>query len=309
MLIGAAALPLAAQEPKPGGKEIDVTLTIDGIEPGQRPQIQFPQPETVSLTTPDGVRLSATFYGGVLGKKTPALILIHDLGGSSADLAEMAAWLQTNYGYASIVPDLRGHGNSPLEDQGDFDPEKISSAQFAAMGNDIEACKIYLRDQQNNAGLLNIDMLTLVGVGKVNVLAVEWSFRDWSFPPLAGKKQGQDVKNLVMISPVQSHKGSRMASLKAPLFSGKEFAKPLNVLIEVGSDDKKLLREAETIETTLKRSRKKEDDPGVYLAAGYSVNGAALAKDADVRKDIAELVFVKLYQRVGEFPWEQRGIK
>ncbi len=300
--------PLRAQDPKAQDKAPDVELTVTGIDPAVRAQLKFPEPAVIKLTTSDGLSLSATFYGGMLGKRTPALILLHDLGGSSKDLTDLAAWLQTTYGYASIVPDLRGHGESKVADD-DFDPAKMSSTQFASIGYDVEACKVYLRDQQNNEGNLNIDMLTVLAVGKMNIVAVEWAFHDWSFPPLAGKKQGQDVKSLVMISPEQSYKSVKMSALKEPLFSGKNFATPLTVLIETGPNDKSLMRKAKSIESSLNRGRKNETEKSVFLAAGAEENGAALTKAPDPQKNIAEFVFYMSYKKAESYPWQVRGQK
>ena len=307
-LVGPRIHLVVAQEPATSEKQLNVIVTQTGIDPAQRSQIEFPDPESVTITTPDGISIAATFYGGVLGKKTPVLILLHDLAGDSTDLNTLARWLQQNYGYASIVPDLRGHGQSVLADKPDLKPDKFTAAQFVSIAADIEGCKRFLRDQKNNEGLLNIDMLTLVAVGKSNILAVEWSLADWSFPTLNGKKQGQDVKQLVMISPETSYKGSRMTALKEPLFSGKNFESPLHVWLNCHGDDPEQERDVDSIESSLMKGRKNTQNAGVYRAT-YDASGAAIANIDSFRSGLGEFVYFKLYSDAGKFPWVVRGIK
>jgi pimeloyl-ACP methyl ester carboxylesterase len=272
LLFAACANAPAQDPPKEVEKVIDVIVTKDGIDAAQIEQLTFPEPEGVSITTPDGFTLSATFYGGILGKKTPVLILLHDLGGSAGELNELARWLQTNFGFASIVPDLRGHGNSPLPNAPELEPDKFSGAQLT------------------------------------NILAAEWSLVDWSFPRLAGKKQGQDVKQLVMISPVDSYKGVRMTAIKEPLFTGREFETPLNVWLVYASTDKQQKKDVEMIQDHLVKGRKDEGSTGVYVAA-YDASGAAIANLEAFRAGLGEFVYYKLYKDHTKYPWEVRGIK
>ena len=75
------------------------------------------------------------------------------------------------------------------------------------MVNDIEACKRFLL-RENNEGELNIELLTVVAAGEMGaVIGLNWVAMDWSWPILPGRKQGQDVKALVLLSPGQSFKG------------------------------------------------------------------------------------------------------
>ena len=72
-----------------------------------------PKPRSVELTTKDGVRLNAIYYEGTEGETTVPVIVLHDWkqkedGKTYETLAE---YLQSK-GYAVILPDLRGHGDS-----------------------------------------------------------------------------------------------------------------------------------------------------------------------------------------------------
>ncbi len=86
-------------------------------------------------------------------------LLIHDWGGSRADLLPFAEYLQKS-GYAVIVPDLRGHGESTARAGGTakLDSAKFRKSDMAGVLLDIERCKKYLV-QRNNDGELNIDLL------------------------------------------------------------------------------------------------------------------------------------------------------
>ena len=74
---------------------------------------------------------------------------------------------------------------------------------------DMEAVRKFLVDK-NDAGELNLNKLCLVGSGMGASVAANWAVQDWSAPPLAVGKQGQDVKALVLISPRWSFNGLSM---------------------------------------------------------------------------------------------------
>jgi pimeloyl-ACP methyl ester carboxylesterase len=255
----------------------------------------------------------------VLGKRTPPVIVVHDVGGSETDVEEFAGYLQRTFGYAVITPDLRGHGGSKKSGGIEIDGERLSAAEFAALTLDIEACKKYLIDR-NDAGDLNIDMLSAVAVGKSCIPAVNWALADWNFPVLSGRRQGQDIKAISLVSPVQAFKGSRMtAALKAPLFSGKDFDNFLQVLVAAGSNDGEMLKEAETIIHIVERDRpqgksadgKDEGPDGVFPITDYRQNGADLLRSdaGDLPLMIGQLIYFEVYSKGDQFPWMERGKK
>ncbi len=290
-----------------------IKLTANGLDEASRKEIKFSEPIKIKLIAKDNFEFFATYYPGIHGKKTPALILLHDVLGSSEDLSELAAFLQLRYGYAVLTPDLRGHGDSTKTGDVEIDPEKITRAEFESFLLDIEACKKHLI-ARNDEGELNVDLLTVVAVGKSCIPTVNWSLRDWSFPALAGLRQGQDVKAIVLISPEQLFKGVRMTnSLRDGLFTGKDVAEPLRVLLAVGNGDSELLKETEAIREIVERNRKttKEIIDGLWVLADYPTNGAALTKaeSGDLQLLIGQLVFLEIFQKADLFPWQVRGKK
>ena len=91
--------------------------------------------------------------------------------------------------------------------QADLDAAKISKEDYIAMAAfDMEAVRRFLVDK-NDAGELNLNKLSLVGSGMGATVAANWAVQDWSAPPLAVGKQGQDVKALVLVSPQWKYRG------------------------------------------------------------------------------------------------------
>jgi pimeloyl-ACP methyl ester carboxylesterase len=91
-----------------------------------------------------------------------------------------------------------------------LDAAKLSRNDILAMSAyDMEAVRKMLVDK-NDAGEVNLNKLSLVGVGLGATVAVNWAAQDWSAPPLLVGKQGQDVKALVLVSPRWKFRGVMM---------------------------------------------------------------------------------------------------
>ncbi len=165
------------------------------------------------------------------GKSTVPFILVHDWERSRADLLAMGYFLQSQ-GHAVIIPDLRGHGQS-VSVAGTtlrLDHAKFKKFEKASSVGDIDQCKRFLQEK-NNEGIVNIDLLNIVAVGDSSHLAIAWAIADWSWEPVAGIKQGKDVKSLILFSPTSKFAGSSLKKLiKEPLISGRGTA-PLPMLV------------------------------------------------------------------------------
>lgn len=282
---------------------------------------EIPPPETVMLVSKDRVEVRATYFPGMHQKESPCAILVHDWGRSRADLLPMAQYLQKEKGCAVIVPDLRGHGES-VSVQGLTEPlnyEDFKRAEIETMWLDIDACRKFLQDQ-NDEGLLNLDMLTVVAVGKIAPIAVFWCADDWRWPPIGGVKQGQNVKGLVLISPERRLKGVSMSQLiKHPLFSGG-IPEPLAVLIYWGRNHTTANREAEAIYKAMSRGRPKVDekvtgDESLRQKSLFRVSfRSSLAGQefldryaSDIYSGIAKFIEIKIIERKDEFRWQKRN--
>ena len=174
------------------------------------PPVKLPAPVQVDLDTgtagdPMPMALGATYYASPFEEGAIPVILLHMYKGSSADYSALALLLQKEHGCAVLVPDLRGHGGSTKFQSGQ-PLSTLQAAQKTQLENmfqyDAEACRIFLQSKKN----VNIEKLCVVGAEMGAVVAMNYAARDWSWPPLGGKKQGQYVKALVLISPDMTFK-------------------------------------------------------------------------------------------------------
>lgn len=229
-------------------------------------------PENVTVVTRDGVQLHLTYYpssrrkGTDEAKEITPVLLLHDHKENRSTLTSLAQRLlavgegkRQGPAFAVVIADLRAHGESTLQQLPTgatvtLDPVKLNKNVLAGMATyDMEAIRSFLVGK-NDAGELNLNKLCIVGAGMGANVAANWSVQDWSAPPLAIGKQGQDVKALVLISPQWSYNG---LTFQAPM----KFA-PLkrNVawLLMYGDQDKKTKDEVERIEKQLEKFHPKQ---------------------------------------------------
>jgi len=211
------------------------------------------------LTTRDGVRLGITYFASDQGQEAVPVVLMHDHKESRAALNGLAAALQNprdpdTPSMAVVTLDFRGHGESttvvgPGRQVHKIDAVKLRTADYLAMVRfDMEAVRKFLVEK-NDAGELNLNKLCLVGVGMGANVAVYWAAKDWSAPPLAVGKQGQDVKGLVLVSPKWNDRGLKLIE---PMRNPDVRAR-ISTLIAFGAEDRKALRDAKNIYKILER--------------------------------------------------------
>ena len=271
---------------------------------------ELPEVEVLSLKTKDGVNLSASYFASNEGKKAPPIILVHDWEGSSKDfLAEkgLAKYLQSQ-GYAVIVPDLRGHGKSlELDARNDtIDLKKFRNADFLRMTMDIEACKKHLM-KENNQGKLNIELLSVLAIGKSTLIATTWAVTDWSFPPLRGIKQGQDVKALILVSPVSRFKGLSLRQIiKAPVLAGQN-DRALPIFLIAGVKDATAKRDTKQVQSQLERSRgSKLSESSLVVTIGSNNHGAEFANFDQAQKKINQFIELMILAKAEDLRWQNR---
>ncbi|MBT6460052.1 MAG: alpha/beta fold hydrolase [Planctomycetaceae bacterium] len=218
------------------------------------PASQPPSIERVrELETSDGVRLEMAYYPPK-GKAIATVILVHDLNGSEKTVRRLAAGLQ-EAGCAVAVPDLRGHGNSKSEDY-DISKKKLLVNQIrmipasgggrirshARIKGDLETVRNWLK-QKESEGDIDLDQLCVIGSGLGGTLAAMWAVADWHWLPNTQGPQGQQVKAVILISPVWADQGVSMTNaLGARIRDGRGDIKPLleglPVLIIAGTNDR-----------------------------------------------------------------------
>jgi len=275
---------------------------------------KIPEPEDITLKTKDGVMLRCTWYAGTEGKQSVPVICVHGYEGQRGEFDELATYLQ-NKGHAVICPDLRGHGGSTTQELGEEDREldlkRFRTDDFGDMIRyDMEAVKSFLM-KENNKAELNVEMLCVVGSEMGALVAMNWAGLDWSWPQLAGMKQGQDVKALVLISPPASFKG---LSTRKPL-SHRVVRGELSILIAAGSRDSRTYADSKRLHTALSRFHPPvPDDPNEALkkqdlflvSPDTNLQGTKLLKGVGLEKQISGFIELRLINREGEFAWTER---
>lgn len=271
-----------------------------------------PAPEEISLPTRDGVELGATFFPGTKGKETVPVILVPGFKGSQNDYQRLAANLQKQ-GHAVLAVDLRGHGASKKlkASEKPLEPDTMSADQYYRMvDTDMERFKKFLMEK-HNAGELNIELLCVVGADMGAIVALEWARIDWSWPVLATGKQGQDVRALVLISPVFAAKHLKLGQV----LSFRPVMENLSILILVGEQDAKGLREAKRLNNSFKKyhpdvpqDQQLERKNLFFYPLKTSLSGSKLiaAKGLNTDKLIEEFIKYRLVNKAKDYPWKQR---
>ena len=274
----------------------------------------------ILLETKDGVELQADWLAGEGTKETLPVILVHDWDSDRAALRPLAEYLQKNHGHSVIVPDLRGHGES-LNVKGsekELDRKRFKKNQIGSMVQDIDSCRRYLQGK-NDEGELNLDMLVVLACGKSNWHAADWCIGDWQWAPVGGIKQGQNVKTLIMLSPVKRFKGLQLTkTIKNQLFASKSNSLP--TLVVWGASERAAV-DSESIYETMKKSRSEpvyndEDErweKQSLFHASYNSSESAerllRQQGTGLFKTIALFIDKKVVAQKAQLTWQNRSGK
>jgi pimeloyl-ACP methyl ester carboxylesterase len=290
--------------------------------------LRIPEPQNITLETADGVVLACSYYKGgfvqnlktkevtaMSGKEVVPVIMLHGWNGKRTEYDFTARLLQ-QFGHAVVVPDLRGHGESLTQKVGGrpvtYNRDRMGRAGVESMIYDIEAVRKFLLEK-NDAQELNLEMLCVVGADFGAALAINWASVDWSRQQLPAFKQGNDVKAIVLLSPVQSFKGVTVTqALQHPVVS-----RSLGVLIVHGQEDTKNAKDAKAIYDRLAKFRV---DPGanakdrnarrdlLLLEPPTSLSGTQLLtpRGLTVNQDLIGYIHGRLTSKKGDYPWTAR---
>ncbi len=281
-----------------------------------------PAPENFFVRTKDGWNIFCTFYGpkkGVRrGKDVVPIIMLHGWSGQGSEYAELATVLQS-WGFASLVPDLRGHGRSvsvirpnPRTNEPEDKVVKIDDLTVQDMEGmvfDVEALKKVLVDKNNKAEL-NIEMLTVVAAEVGTIVALNWAALDWSYPVIPAFKQGQDVKALVLLTPQQTFK--RMNANTA--LNHQAISRRLSILIAVGDQQPRDFSEAKRIHSRLEKLRppvsaeeRLQKQDLFLIPAPTPLQGTKLLDRAlPVGGTVMKFLDLRLLRKLEDFPWTER---
>jgi len=234
---------------------------------------KIPPPEELTLHTDDGLQLAVTYYPGTKGKQSIPIVLLHEFKQSRTNFTAvdpagkpvgLAPALQSQ-GFAVIVPDLRGHGESTRKKGGNkddkLDADKMQPPQFGLMvTQDMKAVKDFLWEK-NNAGELNIDKLCVVGAEMGASVALNFAGYDavgydHNAPFYGPLKLGRFVKVLVLISPKWSFPGLPLSRAVGNPVVKNDVA----MLILVGKKDAKAMKEAKRIHDVFEKTHPEPRD-------------------------------------------------
>ena len=185
--------------------------------------------QAVTLTTGDGVKLSARYHPGNDGGKSPAVIVLDDLGDDARpavcdDIAKQLA----KEGCTVLTFDFRGCGRSTGVEpefwdvttnqqlvkgyQPDNAPEAIKYADFKPgylphLVNDVAAARAYL-ERRNDARECNTNLIYVIGYGRGATLGQLWVASEWGRFRVSGfqarvstKQEGRDIVGCVWVGP------------------------------------------------------------------------------------------------------------
>ncbi|MEM8677713.1 MAG: alpha/beta fold hydrolase [Planctomycetota bacterium] len=298
-----------------------VTLGLSSV--AAQPQEVDLTPENIILTTRDGLELKGRYFPGRHERETIPVIILHGWDERGSTYEALAKQLQSEEygGHAVFVPDLRGHGGSnrladPKRNRvKELSADKLSKADLLAMIEyDLDTVKNFLMEKHNE-GELNIDMLSVIGSEEGGVLAAHWAAHDWSWPPLAGTRQGQDVKGLVLLSPPQNVKGLS-AREAVPLPGMKQ---DISVMVIVGRTGRRAASHAKRLHGALQVHRpqqwasqqERQENQDLFLyEVDTSLQGSKLLgeKSLGVTNKIHQFLDWRLRRRAHQHPWEERNL-
>jgi pimeloyl-ACP methyl ester carboxylesterase len=269
------------------------------------------------------LQLKITYYPSNAGQDAVPVIMLHDYLETRAVFKPLAVALQNPprpqspaapqlASRAVITVDLRGHGESrstvaPDGTAMELDANRFRLQDYQSMVVfDLEAVRSFLVEQ-NDAGALNLNKLCVLGCGMGANVAILWAARDWATPPLAVRKQSQDVKALVLLSPRWNYNG--LILVDAMRFPPVQ--RELSVFLAFGAGDRNIAKDGETLRKIWSRYHPEPPADQVQQRKTFYL----IAEDTELqgsklltRKEIGPKVVNFIEARLGRqsIPWIQR---
>ena len=270
-----------------------------------------PKPGPVQLQAKDGMELSGYYFGSNKGKEAIPVLIVHEWKGEKTPYGRLCAALQSQ-GCAVLAMDYRGHGGSReytdrFGKSKEFDLKTMNKGDIASIvALDLEAAKDFLV-KENNEEKLNLNALVVIGSREGCVLAATWAQRDWRFPSIGSRKQGQDVKALVLLSPKRLLRGMSIDNaLKDPNLARL----PTMVVVGEGSaeesDAERVIRRIEVVKKKL--SGKKQPEGLEVMKISQPLGGAALVQGSPkVIPEVVKFITENIEISDVDNPWIERN--
>ena len=276
--------------------------------------------KNLTLETKDGVKLAITYYPSASKEQALPVVILHDQQDSRVAYDAIARKLQQPHGedgesFAVITVDLRGHGGSTKQQlrngtARELDAAKLKQSDFEAMVQyDMKAVRTFLVGK-NDQGEINLNELSIIGVGLGASVATIWAAHDWAYPPLAVGKQGQDVKALVLVSPRWKNKGLLIQQAVQQRGVQREIA----LIMIYGRDNSKVRADIRRIKKQVEKYHPEpesvDDKPRDLVGLGVptSLQGDKLLQEVGFRDKIAERIsdFLNLHVAQEDHEWLKR---
>lgn len=269
--------------------------------------------ENKTLTTRDGVELAITYYPSTLGKEAAPVVILHDTKETRQRYADLAKALSRNgeSPLAVLTVDLRGHGESVRQAYGNRERElnasKLRAADYAAMVKwDMGAVRQFLVEE-NDAGKLNLNRMSMVGVGLGAAVALNYTAFDWSLKDLPTVKQSKDVKTLVLVSPRWKEQLPVQNAVRQPGLQSV-----VSVLMLYGEEDRRVAADIRRIERQLERRREDTNNsrdklkPLMSVGASSELQGAEWLRQAGATGENLIRDYLTKYSVEPDYPYSIR---
>lgn len=165
------------------------------------------------LRASDGWPIAITYYESAAGQEAPVVILLHRKGGNRLVWKQGFAESLQKDGYAVVAVDLRKHGDSKPANRRGKNVGAVNARDFRSMGADLGAVKRFIFEE-HQAKKLNMRRTAIVAPEHSAPIALGYTLMDWSKQPhddaptpAARTPRGQDIRALVLLSPVESVPG------------------------------------------------------------------------------------------------------
>ena len=153
--------------------------------------------QTVNFPTDDGVSIVATYYTPSKAisnntTTTPTVILLHMLGKDRSTWNTFASTLSQKEGYAVLSIDLRGHGESVKQNNGNtISFQSFTPDDYNKMVLDVKAAKQFLITNKN----ANPNNISIVGASIGANIAINYA------------AMAPTIKSVVLLSPGLNYRG------------------------------------------------------------------------------------------------------
>jgi pimeloyl-ACP methyl ester carboxylesterase len=152
--------------------------------------------QTVNFLTDDGVSIIGSYYSPLNASSssttTPTIILLHMLGKDRSTWNAFASTLSQKEGYAVLSIDLRGHGESVKQNNGNtISFQSFTPDDYNKMVLDVKAAKQFLITNKS----ANPNNISIVGASIGANVAINYAAMD------------PTIKSVVLLSPGLNYRG------------------------------------------------------------------------------------------------------